>query len=119
MLELVGVSFHQAEFHAVLNASEGVQRELERQAERVVGVTQQNLSVAYPPPGRIGGPPARRTGDLQRSVHVIDGNEEDGLPTVEIVADAVHRNGPYAQVLLQRGYVFVSEADLAGLHGTG
>lgn len=96
-----------------------VAQELERQADRIITKTQENLSHPWvrggernPPPG----PPQRRTGDLRQSVRrVPTGLDDDGVVAVDIVADAVHAGHLYSVTLRDKGYEFISELDLESL----
>lgn len=90
--------------------------ELQRQAERVVGKAQQNLGIEFPPSGVPPGPPARRTGRLQESIHQLPVElGHDGI-FIDIVADAVNPGGwAYGNLLRERDYTFITEADLDSL----
>lgn len=124
-LELTGFLYKEPVLKAVLAASPGTHEELRRQAQRVILKTQSNLSVPWPPPGTPGNPPHERTGLLKSSVKTREVSE-DGLPALEVVADAQRRGWFYGDVLRNGTYsptgepfVFINETDLEGLKTTG
>lgn len=97
----------------VSDTSNGVAREIERQAQRVVVKAQDNLSNPYPPSGIPPGPPHLRTGRLRASIHALPVElGHDGI-FVEVIADAIGEHGwLYGTLLRERGYTFITDTDL-------
>lgn len=98
--------------------------ELVRHARRIREKTKTNLGREYPPSGKIGSYPAKRSGRLQRSIRVSDPViGQNGLLEVQVYTDAVSVHGdsaghPYGKELLDRGYKFITDKDLASLRET-
>lgn len=105
MSELV---FNQAALTALFEG-EGMAKELERVAERVVVATKEALGTPATRHDRnpAPGPPRMRSGDLLASVHHTEARIVDGVLTVFCIADAVHRGWYYDQILRDKGYVLV------------
>lgn len=108
---LEGFDFNTVNFERMMTDTNGPLAEiLVRTAETVVVAAQETVGrdwygehkATNPPPG----PPYRRTGDLQQSIHATPPFIE-GVVTVDVVADAVHRGFAYPHWLLQQGYLFV------------
>ena len=100
--------FHQGVFEQIVRGP--LFDDLQRRAANVVRVAQGNIDRQFPPRGDFPFP-ARRTGDLQRSVHqeaVVTGDSVGVL----VVADAIHRGWVYPVTLRERGWRFITEQQL-------
>lgn len=107
------VVIHDAALRDLVNdPTGGIARELRDQAERIAEAAKTHLSAPQPP--RQSGVrqineskvPWMRSGDLVKSVHVLDTprHNEEGLITYDVVADAVHSGVHYGRILREQDF---------------
>lgn len=106
--------YNEEALRALLAVDPEVQHALIEEGNRIVPVAKASLgAVKWPgvgPGAPRGGPPYWRSGYLRDKVETIEGERVDGLPTALVVSDT-----PYTEWLLDRGWVFLTGAQLESL----